>query len=116
MNDKLIAFLEDASKQIMQADNDQRPIIVEGHTDNVVPKGKVQKKFPSNWELSTARASTVVNFLISKGVNPSRLSARGYASRWPAGVLWNEIRTGLITYSKIFGRKAVMMIPYVKPT
>jgi len=101
MNDKLIAFLEDASKQIMQADNDQRPIIVEGHTDNVVPKGKVQKKFPSNWELSTARASTVVNFLISKGVNPSRLSARGYASRWPAGVLWNEIRNGSITDSKI---------------
>lgn len=101
MNDKLILFLEEASEQIMQANNDQRPIIVEGHTDNVLPKGKVQKQYPSNWELSTARASTVVNFLISKGVNPSRLSARGYASRWPSGVRWNEIRNGSITDSKI---------------
>ena len=97
MNDKLITFLEEASEQIMMADNDMRPIIVEGDTDNMLPKGKVQKQYPSNWELSTARASTVVNFLISKGVNPSRLSARGYASRWPAGVLWKDIRTGVVT-------------------
>ena len=73
-------------------------IQVEGHTD----KRPIQTlQFPSNWELSTARASTVVNFLISKGVDPSRLSARGYASRWPSGIRWNEIRNGSITDSKI---------------
>ncbi len=39
--------------------------------------------FPSNWELSTARASSVVRFLIAKGVDPQRLSAVGYAEQHP---------------------------------
>ncbi|MFZ2051679.1 MAG: flagellar motor protein MotB [Solirubrobacteraceae bacterium] len=56
------------------------PIAVEGNTDNVpIHTGE----FPSNWELSTARASTVVNFLIGQGVTPSRLSAIGYAEQHP---------------------------------
>jgi chemotaxis protein MotB len=51
------------------------PIAVEGNTDNVPIHGA----FPSNWELSTARASGVVRYLISKGVDPERLTAAGYA-------------------------------------
>ena len=54
----------------------RHPIIVEGHTDNV-PISSAQ--FPSNWELSTARATTVVRYLISQGVNRARLEAVGYA-------------------------------------
>ena len=49
------------------------PIDVEGNTDNVPIRSS---QFPSNWELSTARASTVVRFLISRGVSPTRLTAR----------------------------------------
>jgi chemotaxis protein MotB len=55
------------------------PIAVEGNTDNVPISGP----FPSNWELSTARASRVVRFLITKGVDPQRLSATGYAAQHP---------------------------------
>ncbi len=55
------------------------PIAVEGNTDNVPIHGT----FPSNWELSTARASMVVRFLISKGVAGQRLTAAGYADMRP---------------------------------
>jgi len=57
------------------------PITVEGNTDNRPIVGS--SIFPSNWELSTARASMVVRSLISKGVNPERLSAAGYADLRP---------------------------------
>jgi chemotaxis protein MotB len=56
------------------------PIAVEGNTDNVPITGGT---FPSNWELSTARASSVVRFLIAKGVDSQRLSAVGYAEQHP---------------------------------
>jgi chemotaxis protein MotB len=59
-------------------------IRVEGHTDDVPIQNE---QFTSNWELSTARAVTVVNHLISRGnISPERLSASGYAdlkSRFP---------------------------------
>jgi chemotaxis protein MotB len=58
----------------------QHPIVVEGHTDNV-PIASSQ--FPTNWELSTARATTVTRFLISRGVNRQRLAAAGYADLHP---------------------------------
>lgn len=56
------------------------PVSVEGNTDSVPIQGG---QFPSNWELSAARASTVVRFLISRGVDPERLSATGYADLHP---------------------------------
>jgi chemotaxis protein MotB len=56
------------------------PIAVEGNTDNVPIHGGA---FPSNWELSTARASMVVRFLITKGVYTRRLSASGYSDLRP---------------------------------
>jgi chemotaxis protein MotB len=56
------------------------PITVEGHTDNQ-PISNAQ--FPSNWELSTTRATNVVRFLISRGVSAYRLGAVGYADLHP---------------------------------
>jgi chemotaxis protein MotB len=56
------------------------PIDVEGNTDNVPIRSAA---YPSNWELSTARASTVVRFLVTKGVGPSRVVAMGYADQHP---------------------------------
>ncbi len=55
-------------------------IWVEGHTDSV-PIGKLLKeRFPSNWELSAARAAAVVRFLQEEsGLEPERLSASGYS-------------------------------------
>jgi chemotaxis protein MotB len=55
-------------------------VMVEGHTDDVPIRGSV---FPTNWELSTARASRVVRFLIESAVAQGRLSAGGYASLHP---------------------------------
>lgn len=57
-------------------------IRVEGHTDNVPIHND---RFPSNWELSTARATMVVSYLIIKfGMWPELLSAAGYAEYRPA--------------------------------
>jgi chemotaxis protein MotB len=56
------------------------PISVEGNTDNVPIHSAL---YPSNWELSTARASTVVRFLITQGVGASRLTASGNAEQRP---------------------------------
>lgn len=56
-------------------------IRVEGHTDNVPIH---TPKFPSNWELSVARATNVVQLLITEGkINPLRLSAAGYGEFRP---------------------------------
>jgi chemotaxis protein MotB len=56
------------------------PVEVEGHTDSIPIS---TEKFPSNWELSTARASAVVRYFIAKGINPERLKASGYADTKP---------------------------------
>lgn len=55
-------------------------IQVEGHTDNIPISNNV---FPSNWELSAARAANVVNLLMTEGVAPERLSAIGYGEHRP---------------------------------
>ena len=65
--------------QLLNLD-ESHPITVEGHTDNQ-PISNAQ--FPSNWELSTTRATNVVRFLISRGVSAYRLGAVGYADLHP---------------------------------
>jgi chemotaxis protein MotB len=57
-------------------------INIEGHTDNI-PIDTV--KFPSNWDLSSARATSVVQELVKAGINPTRLSAIGYGEFHPIG-------------------------------
>jgi chemotaxis protein MotB len=60
-----------------------KQIRVEGYTDNVPIKPTYRWKFPSNWELSTARATTIVRYLQSRGVNPSLMKATGYGEYNP---------------------------------
>jgi chemotaxis protein MotB len=55
-------------------------IRVEGHTDNVPATGSA---FPSNWELSSARALAVVRFLQDQGVDPTKLAGAGYGEYQP---------------------------------
>jgi chemotaxis protein MotB len=58
-----------------------RPVRVEGHTDNV-PIHNLQ--FATNWELSTARASAIARFIIEQNrIDPVKLSAAGYAEFHP---------------------------------
>ncbi len=59
-------------------------IHVVGHTDNVPIRATARSRFPSNWELSTARASAAVRFLTEKGgVDPRRLGVVGYGEFRP---------------------------------
>ena len=61
-----------------------KQIRIEGHTDNVPISSKLQDRFKTNWELSTARATTVVRYLIDQGgVDRQYLSAVGYADTHP---------------------------------
>ncbi len=55
-------------------------ISVEGHTDDS-PISTAQ--FQSNWELSTARAASVVRFFLEEGIPPRKLTAAGYAGTFP---------------------------------
>jgi chemotaxis protein MotB len=56
------------------------PIFIEGHTDNV-PINTIQ--FPSNWELSAARAASVLKLLSENGVAPSQMTVLGYGEQRP---------------------------------
>jgi chemotaxis protein MotB len=61
-----------------------KQIRIEGHTDNVPISVKLQSRYKTNWELSTARATAVVRYLIAQdGVDPRQLSAAGYADTQP---------------------------------
>jgi chemotaxis protein MotB len=51
---------------------------VAGHTDSAPITTDKKKEFPTNWELSTARAIAVVKLLTSQGVDPQTISAAGY--------------------------------------
>ena len=58
-------------------------VAVEGHTDTDVLPKSIQSRYPSNWELSGARAAAVVRQLINMEVNPTRLQAVGFAEYIP---------------------------------
>jgi len=67
----------------INAPGNQFPIIIEGHTDSDPITGKIAQRFPTNWELSAARAAAVVRKLIELNVNPLRLEATGLAEFSP---------------------------------
>lgn len=71
------------------ADFEERRFQVEGHTDDVPIS---TERFPSNWELSTARALSVVRLLVDRGVPPANLSGAGYGEHQP--VASNETAEG----------------------
>ena len=60
--------------------NNHYLITVEGHTDNIPI---ATERYPTNWELSTARASKVVRYLIVEGIDPQQTRAIGYADTKP---------------------------------
>lgn len=61
-----------------------RQIHVIGHTDNIPIRASAHDRYPSNWELSTARANAAVRYLSEKGgVDPKRLGAVGYGEFRP---------------------------------
>jgi chemotaxis protein MotB len=80
-------------------------IKVEGHTDNVPV---VSGQYPSNWELSAARAASVVHLLIAGGVIPGRLSAVAFGEYRP--VLPNVTADG-----RNANRRVVLLVEAATP-
>ncbi len=72
--DKLVPTLQDAS--------DHR-IEIEGYTDDVPVGHHLRGKYKSNWELSAARAASVVEYLQKRGVDPARMTAAGHGQYQP---------------------------------
>lgn len=68
--------------EILRGAADQK-ILVEGHTDNVRIGPSLKKIYPSNWELSHARANNVRSFLTQQGIEAGRISAAEYADTRP---------------------------------
>ncbi len=78
LNSRSDSLLSEISRLLNLAG--EHPIEVEGNTDNVPIHSSL---YPSNWELSTARASTVVRFLSEHGVGAARMTAAGFADQRP---------------------------------
>jgi chemotaxis protein MotB len=66
--------------KLQKSKEKQYRIQVEGHSDHRRISGST---FPSNWELSSARAARVVRFLIDEGFNPQKMTALGFAETRP---------------------------------
>jgi len=81
------------------------PIIIEGHTDNV-PINTLQ--FPSNWELSAVRATTVLRLFADAGVGAERLTAIGYGETRP-------VEPNLLAEGRARNRRVTIMIESVVP-
>lgn len=96
--DEAIAFLDDMAPLLADISN---PIEVEGHTDNR-PISTV--RFPSNWDLSTARANEVIRYLVeTHDLQPERFKAVGYGEYHP--IASNKTEEG-----KSKNRRVVMVI------
>ncbi|MFQ5753287.1 MAG: OmpA family protein [bacterium] len=86
-----IKVLEQVGKILKQTKN--KTIKVEGHTDNVPIHPNIQKRYPTNWELSVARATNVVRFLHEKvGIQAKYLEATGFAEFRP--IATNKTKRG----------------------
>ena len=82
------AKLAKSSKETLQAvaevvKGHEHEMHVEGHTDNLPIS---TNQYPSNWELSTARASSVIRLFIKNGVDARRLTALGYGENRPVAL------------------------------
>lgn len=78
LNQNIKNVLDKLTPVILKMENE---IFIQGHTDNTPIS---TSKYKSNWELSTARATSVVNYLIhEKQFSPNRLSAVGYGEYKP---------------------------------
>jgi chemotaxis protein MotB len=86
------AELDDRGKAVLAKvadsfrDLEDKFILIGGHTDNVPIKPPLTDRFPTNWELSTARALAVVHYLSGDGRIPGdRLGAQGFGEHRPVG-------------------------------
>ena len=79
-------LLQELSRVIRDVSHGSHMIEVEGHTDDLPISNE---QFPSNWELSSARATGVVKYLLESGIEKERLKASGYADSRPKEGLYD---------------------------
>jgi chemotaxis protein MotB len=104
--DQAIPVLKSIYEEFASPIYEKFNVSIEGHTDDD-PISSF--KFPSNWELSAGRASTVVRFMIKEGMKKSRLKATGYGDTQPK--LPNKDADGNpIAENMIANRRVVMRI------
>ncbi len=84
---------------------EDKTIRIEGHTDNISIGGNLAKKYPSNWELSAARAINVTRYLEKEGLNPDLLSAAAFGEYQP--IADNETPEGRAKNRRI----AIILLP-----
>jgi len=89
---------------------DDKQVQVSGHTDDSPPTEKIAARFPSNWELSAARATNVVRFLQEKSKVPGRrLVASGHGQYRPVST--NATPSGRARNRRI----EILLIPIIEP-
>lgn len=72
-----LSILDLVTSSLLNAGHD---VAIEGHTDS---RPISTSRYPSNWELSTARATSVLRYMLLQGFDPARISASGYADTRP---------------------------------
>ena len=80
-------------------------IRIEGHTDNVKITSRLAKVYPTNWELSAARAINVLKYLQQQGIDPKILSATAFGEYQPLAD--NSIAEGRAKNRRI----AIILLP-----
>jgi chemotaxis protein MotB len=91
---KVISILKDVN---------DKSIRIEGHTDNVPIVGGLAKRYPTNWELSAARAINVARYLQDQGIDPGLLSAVAYGE-------WKPVATNDTAEGKAKNRRIEIIL------
>ncbi|HLO09662.1 MAG TPA: OmpA family protein, partial [Desulfobacteria bacterium] len=93
---KVISILKDVN---------DKSIRIEGHTDDVPISRALAKRYPTNWELSAARAINVARYLQDQGINPGLLSAVAYGE-------WKPVATNDTAEGKAKNRRIeIVLVP-----
>jgi len=86
-------------------DVDDKSIRIEGHTDNVQISRALAQRYPTNWELSAARAINVARYLQGQGIDPGQLSAVAYGE-------WKPVATNDTEEGKAKNRRIeIILVP-----
>ena len=96
-------LLQELSRVIRDVSHGSHTIEVKGHTDDLPI---ATEKFPSNWELSAARATGVVKYLLASGIEKERLKASGFADSKPKA----DIEGASIDEQRVANRRVVVSI------
>jgi len=93
---KVVSILKDVN---------DKSIRIEGHTDNVQISRALAQRYPTNWELSAARAINVARFLQDEGIDPGQLSAVAYGE-------WKPVATNDTAEGKAKNRRIeIILVP-----